>query len=47
MKLYELHSINTKQPSSGVLCDNITLFGVAEDHLRAVGSGDPPPPQTQ
>ncbi len=43
MKLNERHGINTKQPLSGVLCGNITLFGVAEDHLHPVGSGDPPP----
>ncbi len=29
MKLYEFHGINKKQPSPGVLCGNITLFGVA------------------
>ncbi len=37
----------TKLPESGVLCDNITEFGVAEDHLRPTGSGDLPPPQTK
>ncbi len=47
MKLYEQHGMNTKQASSGVLCDNITLFGVAEDHRSPAGSGDPPTPQTQ
>ncbi len=26
-------NIITKLPESGVLCDNITEFGVAEDHL--------------
>ncbi len=30
----------TKLPKSGVLCDNITEFGVAEE-------GDLPPPQTK
>ncbi len=27
------YDIITKLPESGVLCDNITEFGVAEDHL--------------
>ncbi len=27
----------TKLPESGVLCDNITEFGVAEDHLSPQG----------
>ncbi len=36
----------TKLPESGDLCGNITEFGVVEDHLRPMGSGDPPPPQT-
>ncbi len=31
--------IKTKQPLSGILCGNITLFGV-----EAEGSGDPLPP---
>ncbi len=31
----------TKLPESGVLCGNITEFGVVED------SWDPPPPQTK
>ncbi len=43
MTLYEWHGINTKQPSSGVLCVNITLFGVVEDPLHHAGSVDPPP----
>ncbi len=30
----------TKLPESGVLCGNITEFGVVEDHLS-------PPPQTK
>ncbi len=34
--------MNTKQPSSGVQCGNIFLFGVAEDQLHPVGSDDPP-----
>ncbi len=28
-----IEGIITKLPESGVLCDNITEFGVAEDHL--------------
>ncbi len=31
----------TKLPESGVLCGNITEFGVAEDHLSRQGEGDP------
>ncbi len=30
----------TKLPESGVLCGNITEFGVAEDHLSTARSGD-------
>ncbi len=37
----------TKLPESGVLCGNITEFGVAEDHLSQQGEEDPPPPQTK
>ncbi len=29
----KIYDIITKLPESGVLCDNITEFGVAEDHL--------------
>ncbi len=36
----------TKLPESGVLCGNITVFGV-EDHLTPQGEGGPPPPQTK
>ncbi len=39
--------IITKLPESGVLCDNITDFGVAEDYLSPQGEGDLPPPQTK
>ncbi len=39
--------MNTKQPSPSVLCDNIILFGVAEDHIHPAGSCDPAPPETQ
>ncbi len=31
-----LYNTITKLPESGVLCDNITAFGVAEDHLSPV-----------
>ncbi len=37
----------TKLPESGVLCGNITEFGVVTDHLSPQGEGDPPPPQTK
>ncbi len=39
--------IITKLPESGVLCDNITEFEVAEDHLSPQGEGDLLPPQTK
>ncbi len=47
MKLYEYHGKNTKQPTSDVLCGNITLIEVTDDHLHPVFPGDPLPPQTQ
>ncbi len=37
----------TKLPESGVLCDDITEFGVAEDHLSPQGEGDLRPCQTK
>ncbi len=37
----------TKLPSSGVLCGNITEFGLADDYLHPVGSDDSPSPQTE
>ncbi len=37
-----LQSIITKPPESGVLCDNITEFVVAKDHLSPYGEGDLP-----
>ncbi len=58
-KLYEQHmtvifcdvfivlNTITKLPESGVLCDNITEFGVAEDHLSPQGECHLPPPQTK
>ncbi len=39
-----MHTI-TKQPLSDMMYDNITEFGVAEDHLSPQGESDPPPPQ--
>ncbi len=40
-------NIITKLPESGVLCDNITEFGVAEDHLSPQGECDLLPPLTK
>ncbi len=37
----------TKLLESGVLCGNITVFGVAEDPLNPEGEGDPLPHQTK
>ncbi len=34
-----MNSQNTKQPSTGVMCVNITLFGVAKDPLSPLDSG--------
>ncbi len=39
--------IITKLPESGELCDKITEFGVAEDHLSPQGKADLPPLQTK
>ncbi len=36
-----------KPPESGELCQEITEFVVAEDHLSPQGKGDLPPPQTK
>ncbi len=40
VNFYNIPGNITKLPESGVLCDNITEFGVAEDHLS------PPPKQS-
>ncbi len=40
----KLMNNKAKQPESGDLCDNITEFGVAEEHLSLQGEGDLLPP---
>ncbi len=45
--VWRVCDVITKLPESGVLCDYITEFGVAEDHLSPQGEGDLPSPQAK
>ncbi len=42
-----VRDIIIKPPDSGELCEEITEFVVAEDHLSPQDEGDLPPPQTK
>ncbi len=46
ISLYEVYII-IKPPESGELCEEITEFAVAENHLSLQGEGDLPSPQTK